>query len=113
QMDGALKLVELERLQDVLPRAARARGHADDRHRSRAQEFGDGFGPACGFRTGHFASLSGCHMSRCSPWSSGCQYGLTLIPTFKSSAVQWIMSAIRLTPSSSVTLAMAKGSDPV
>ena len=107
EMNVALELVELERLQDDLAGAAGARRNADDRHRSRAQEFGDGFRPARGFRTGHFASLSGCHISRCSPLSSGCQYGLTLMPTFSSSALQWTMSAITLTPSSSVTLAMA------
>ena len=107
QMDVALEVVELERLQDDLAGAAGARRHADDRDRSRAQESGDGLRPACGFRTGHFASLSGCHISRCSPLSSGCQYGLTLMPTFRSSALQWTMSAMTLTPSSSVTLAMA------
>ena len=107
QMDVALELVELERLQDDLACAAGARRYSDDRDRSRAQEFGDGLRPACGFRTGHFASLSGCHISRCSPLSSGCQYGLTLMPTFSSSALQWTMSAMTLTPSSSVTLAMA------
>ncbi len=107
QMDVALEVVELERLQDDLAGAAGARRNADDRHRSRAQELGDGLRAACGFRTGHFASLSGCHISRCSPLSSGCQYGFTFMPTFSSSAVQLTMSAMTLTPSSSVTLAMA------
>ena len=48
QMDVALEVVELERLQDDLAGAARARRHADDRHRSRAQESGDGLRAACG-----------------------------------------------------------------
>ena len=42
QMDVALEVVQLERLQDDLAGAAGARRNADDRHRSRAQELGDG-----------------------------------------------------------------------
>ena len=42
-----------------------------------------------------------------SPLSSGCQYGFTFMPTFSSSALQLTMLAMKLTPTSSVTLAMA------
>ena len=106
QMDVALEVVELQRLQDDLAGAAGALRNADDRSRARPQEPRDGLRAARVVRSAHW-SLSGCHISRCSPLSSGCQYGLTLMPTFNSSAVQLTMSAITLTPSSSVTLAIA------
>jgi hypothetical protein len=41
------------------------------------------------------------------PSSSGCQYGFTFIPTLSSSTVQLTMSAMKLTPMSSVTLTTA------
>ena len=107
QMDVALEVVELERLQDDLAGAAGARRHADDRDRARAQELGDRLGTARVFRTAHFASLSGWNISRCVPSSSGCQYGFTFMPTFSSSAVQLTMLAMKLTPTSSVTLTTA------
>ncbi len=37
----------------------------------------------------------------------GCQYGFTFMPTFNSSAEQLTMLAMKLTPTSSVTLAIA------
>ena len=107
QMDVALEVIELERLQDHLARAPGARRHSDDSHRSRSQEPGDGLGPARGLQTGHAVPLSGWNMSRCVPSSSGCQYGFTFMPIFSSSALQLTMLAMKLTPTSSVTLTTA------
>ena len=107
QMDVAREVVELERLQDDLAGAAGARRHSDDRHRARPQEPGDRLGPARVFRSAHAAPLSGWNMSRCVPSSSGCQYGFTFMPTFRSSALQLTMLAMKLTPTSSVTLTTA------
>ena len=73
QMDVAFEVVQLQRLQDDLARAAGARRHTDDRQRSGTQELGDRFRTAGDFRTVHFASLSGWNMNRCVPSSSGCQ----------------------------------------
>ena len=107
QMDVALELVHLQRLQDDLAGAAGARRDADDRDRARAQELRDRPGPARVVRPAHAASLSGWNMSRCVPSSSGCQCGFTFMPTFSSSAVQLTMLAMKLTPTSSVTLTTA------
>ncbi len=62
---------------------------------------------ACGLRTAHAASLSGWNISRCVPSESGCQNGLTFMPTASSSALQLTMPAITLIPTSSVTLTTA------
>ena len=53
------------------------------------------------------AHVSGWNMSRFVPSSSGCQCGFTFMPTFKSSALQLMMLAMKLTPTSSVTLTTA------
>src|SRR5579885_3892985 len=106
-MDVALEIVDLEALQDDLAGAAGPRRYADDGNRARPQESRDRFRAARAFRSAHAASLSGCHINRCSPLSSGCQYGLTFIPTFNSSAVHLTTPAMTLTPTSRVTLAMA------
>ena len=107
QVDIALELVELERLQDHLAGAARPRGDADDRQRARAQESGDRLRPTRVVRSPHVAFLSGWNMSRCVPSSSGCQCGFTFMPTSSSSAVQLTMLAMKLTPTSRVTLTTA------
>ena len=60
--------------------------NADDRDRARPQELATACGAARVLRSAHAASLSGCHISRCVPSSSGCQYGFTFMPTFSSSA---------------------------
>src|SRR5205823_3630467 len=104
KMDIALEVVELERLQDHLAGAARARRHSHDRHRARAQESGNRLGAARVVRSAH---LSGWNKRRCVPSSSGCQYGFTFMPTFSSSVVQLTMSAMKFTPTSSVTLTTA------
>src|SRR5262245_4474261 len=103
-MDIALEAVELERLQDDLASAARARGDTDDRHRARTQQSCDRLGAA---RVVWSAHLSGWNRKRCVPSSSGCQYGFTFMPTLSSSTVQLTMSAMKLTPTSSVTLTTA------
>src|SRR5262245_40970866 len=107
EMNIARKLVELERLQDHLAGAARARRDADDRYRTRAQEPGDGLRSARVLRSAHAAPLSGWNIKRCVPSSSGCQYGFTFMPTFSCSAGQLMMFAMKLTPTSSVTLTTA------
>src|SRR5262249_26271141 len=112
QMHVALEVVELQALQDHLAGAAGARRDADDRDRARIEESRDRLRAARGVRAAHAASLSGCQNSRCSPLASGCQYGFTFMPTFRSSAAQLTTPAIRLTPTSSVTLAIAYGSLP-
>jgi hypothetical protein len=104
QVDIALEVVELERLQNDLAGAARARRHSHDRHRARAQESCDRLGAARVVRSTH---LSGWNKRRCVPSSSGCQYGFTFMPTFSSSALQLTISAMKLTPTSSVTLTTA------
>src|SRR5215475_7504455 len=101
------KVVDLQALQDDLAGATRPHRYADDRDRARVQESRDRIEAASGLRSTHAASLSGCHISRCSPLSSGCQYGFTLMPTLSSSAVQLTTPAMTLTPTSSVTLATA------
>src|SRR5262249_11814668 len=107
QMNIAREVVELERLQDHLARAAGARRDSDDRHRARAQEPRDRLGTACVLRSAHYVLLSGWNMKRCVPSSSGCQYGFTFMPTLSSSAEQLTMLAMKLTPTSSVTLTTA------
>src|SRR5207302_11283277 len=107
QMDVAREVVDLQALQDDLAGAARARRDADDRDRARIEKSRDRFRSPRGVRCAHAASLSGCQNSRCSPFASGCQYGFTFMPIFRSSAVQLTTPATRLTPTSSVTLATA------
>src|SRR4029077_1185317 len=101
------EVVDLQALQNDLAGAARPRRYSNDCDRARSQESRDRLRPAGVLRSAHAASLSGCHINRCSPLASGCQYGLTFMPTFSSSAVQLTTSAITFTPTSSVTLAMA------
>ncbi len=59
QMNVTLEVVDLQALQNDLAGAARARRHADDRDRTRTQEFGDCFRTARILRSAHAASLSG------------------------------------------------------
>src|SRR5215831_1389422 len=73
KMDIALEVVELERLQNDLAGAARARRDPDDGERARAQESGDGLATARVVRTSHAGPLSGWNIMRCVPSSSGCQ----------------------------------------
>ena len=65
------------------------------------------FGPRAASGPVISQSLSGWNINRCVPSSSGCQYGFTFMPTFSSSAVQFTMLAMKLTPTSSVTLTRA------
>src|SRR5438093_12175309 len=106
-MNVALEIVELERLQNDLSGAAGARRYPDDGDRSRPQKSSDGFRSARRLRTVHAGSLSGWNINRCVPSSSVCQCGLTFMPTFRSSSLQLMRSAMKLMQTSIVTLATA------
>ncbi len=73
EMDIALEVVELERLQNDLAGAARARRDPDDGDRARAQKSGDGLGTVRVVRPPHAGPLSGWNIKSCVPSSSGCQ----------------------------------------
>src|SRR4029077_15028885 len=106
-MDLTRKPVDFQGLQNDLTGAARSGRYPDARNRARTQESRDGICAASAFRCAHAVSLSGCHIRRCSPLSSGCQYGLTFIPIFSCSALQLTTPAMTLTPTASAHLAMA------
>ena len=113
EMNVAAEIVEREIAEDEVAGGAGLARHADDRDRTWPHQLldtGDAAGSVPLLIEFTFLIYSGSNISRCVPFASGVQNGLTRRPIFSRSRVQRTILAITFTPSSSVTRPIANGS---